>query len=153
MSVLTRKRSLAILAVGAIVVSAVIATGSLRAGTECSIAWLSNDFGLDRSSSSTLSATEEQTLTTEAHKQFPSATIEETEKAAIKSSRMPPVDGHQAFLVRLGNLPPEGVGGPAGQQLPSLDVFCAMSVYDSNSGAFLVTLKAFGDDANSPPTN
>lgn len=153
MPVLKRNRAIAMLTAGAIVVGALIFVARLQAGTDCSIAWMANDFGLELSSSSAMTQTETQAFTTEVLKQFPSATIEETERAAVKSSRLPPVSGHEVSLLRLGNLPPEAVGAPAGQQPLALDVSCAMSIYDSGTGAFIVTLKAYGNPANATPAN
>jgi len=114
---------------------------------------LANDFGLELSSTTALTAVEAQAFLPEVHQNFPSATIEEAMRATVKSSRIPSVDGHNVLLLRIGNLPPQAVGAPAGQQLPSVDVFCAMSIYDSNTGAYIATLKAFGDEPNAPPGN
>jgi len=152
MPVLTKRRSIAALAGGLIVVFAVVAAGSLRAGTACSISWLANDFGLELASASSVRPDEVQSFSTKVHEQYPTATIDESEEVAIKSGRLPPLNGHDVLLFRLGNLPPEEVGAPAGEQPPSLDVFCAMSVYDSGTGAFMVTLKAFGDEPNTAPS-
>ncbi|MDQ6683109.1 MAG: hypothetical protein M3Y88_07555, partial [Chloroflexota bacterium] len=83
MPVLSRKRALAMLAAGSFLVLALIAVTGIRAGMGCSITWMANDFGLDRSSSAALTPTEVQALTTKVHKQFPSATIEEAERATL----------------------------------------------------------------------
>ncbi len=70
--------------------------------------------------------------------QEPGSSVAEYVVAHMESSQIPSLNGRDGVLMRLVNVPPEPIVGPVGQQPMMAAVQCAVSIYDADTGAFLL---------------
>jgi hypothetical protein len=81
------------------------------------------------------------TVSANALKEFPGSTVVEERLAKISSVVVPVVDGRTAWVLRLANVPDTPSGGPIGAQVGNLQTLCTVTMYDADTGEFLITIR------------
>ena len=74
----------------------------------------------------------------------PGATVMETQTGRAASDTIPVVNGHNVVLVRLANVAPVMMGGPAGTAATKAafaSPSCDIAIYDADTGDLLVEMK------------
>ncbi len=69
----------------------------------------------------------------------PGSSVVEQTVVHMQSAQVPPLNGRNGVLMRLANVPPQPVIGPVGSAPEMAPVACAITIYDADSGEFLVS--------------
>jgi hypothetical protein len=133
-------RRLAVLAAIVLAVGAV-SVRTFAGAPACSIDGVARKSGLIVDQLDAPASVQLSTVSADALREFSGATVVEERLAKISSVDVPAVDGRTAWVLRLANVPDTPGGGPAGEQVGNLQTLCTVTMYDANSGEFLITIR------------
>jgi len=119
---------------------------ALHSQDACSIVSMATEYGIDLGQAGTATKDAEALALEHVHADAPAGTVAEQVVAAVKSANLPVVDGHIALIVRIegGTGLAGGSPGPSGVLSSPEPLRCALSIFDADSGEFLVNLKDYG---------
>jgi hypothetical protein len=133
-------RRLAVL-VGVVLAVGAVSVRTFAGASACSIDGVATKSGLIVDRLDAPVSVQISTVSADALREFSGATIVEQRLAKISSVDVPAVDGRNAWVLRLANVADTPGGGPIGAQVGNLQTLCTVTIYDADTGEFLMTIR------------